>query len=181
MNPDKNDLDDWSLGWYCIRSKPRMEMVAAATLQTLNDVEVFLPRTIRQPKAKAFTAKALFPGYLFARFDPVNHIRNVHYARGVGYVVRRKEVPVHVPPQVMIELRLISPDGILEIPDLPHRVGDKVKVISGLFRGDEGTVTQLVPARERVKILFEILGRPTEVEIAEDIVDFPRSHPMGAG
>jgi len=181
MSPDNNELDDWSMGWYCIRSKPRMEMVAAATLQTLDDVEVFLPRTIRPPKAKTFTAKALFPGYLFARFDPVNHIRNVHYARGVGYVVRRKEIPVHVPPQVMIELRLISPDGILEIPDLPHRVGDKVKVISGLFRGDEGTVTQLVPARERVKILFEILGRPTEVEIDEDIVDFPSAHPMGAG
>ena len=181
MNPSENELDDWSMGWYCIRSKPRMEMVAAATLQTLDDVEVFLPRTIRPPKAKTFTAKALFPGYLFARFDPVNHIRNVHYARGVGYVVRRKEVPVHVPPQVMIELRLISPDGILEIPDLPHMVGDKVKVISGLFRGDEGTVTQLVPALERVKILFEILGRPTEVEIDEDIVDFPSAHPMGAG
>ena len=181
MNSGKNELDDWSMGWYCIRSKPRMEMMAAATLQTLDDVEVFLPRTIRPPKAKAFSAKALFPGYLFARFDPVNHIRNVHYARGVGYVVRRKEVPVHVPPQVMIELRLISPDGILEIPDLPHRVGDKVKVIAGLFRGDEGTVTQLVPARERVKILFEILGRPTEVEIDEDIVDFPSAHPMGAG
>ena len=181
MNPGENELDDWSMGWYCIRSKPRMEMVAAATLQTLDDVEVFLPRTIRPPKAKIFTAKALFPGYLFARFDPVNHLRNVHYARGVGYVVRRKEVPVHVPPQVMIELRLISPDGILEIPDLPHRVGDKVKVISGLFRGDEGTVTQLIPARERVKVLFEILGRPTEVEIDEDIVDFPSAHPMGAG
>ena len=77
----------------------------------------------------------------------------------------------------MIELRLISPDGILEIPDQPHKIGDKVKVISGLFKGDEGTVTKLVPARERVKVLFEILGRPTEVEINEDEVDFPSAHP----
>ncbi|MDC0156689.1 hypothetical protein OAK38_02905 [Verrucomicrobia bacterium] len=181
MNSGTEELKDWSKGWYCIRSKPRMEMVAASTLQTLDDVEVFLPRTIRPSKAKSFSAKALFPGYLFARFDPVNHVRNIHYARGVAYVVRRNEIPVHIPPQVMIELRLISPDGILEIPDLPHKVGDKVKVISGLFCGDEGTVTQLVPARERVKILFEILGRPTEVEIDEDIVDFPSTHPMSAG
>ena len=127
MNHPKEELIDWSVGWYCIRTKPRMETVAAATLSTLEDVEVFLPRTIRPPKAKVFSAKALFPGYLFARFDPVTHIRNVHYARGVGYVVRRKEVPVHVPPQAMIELRLISPDGLLEIPDQPHKVGDKVK------------------------------------------------------
>ena len=181
MNHPQEELIDWSVGWYCIRTKPRMETVAAATLSTLEDVEVFLPRTIRPPKAKVFSAKALFHGYLFARFDPVSHIRNVHYARGVGYVVRRKEVPVHVPPQAMIELRLISPDGLLEIPDQPHKVGDKVKVISGLFAGGEGTVTQLVPARERIKILFEILGQPREVEINEDLVDFPSAHPLGVG
>jgi hypothetical protein len=81
----------------------------------------------------------------------------------------------------MIELRLLSPDGILEIPDHPHKVGDKVKAISGLFKGDQGTVTQLVTARERVKVLFEILGRPTEVEIDEDLLDFPKAHPMSSG
>ena len=181
MNHTGQQLTDWATGWYCIRSKPRMERVAAATLSTLTNMEVFLPRTIRPPKAKAFSAQALFPNYFFARFDPVAHLRNVHYARGVAYVVRRKEIPVHVPPQVMIELRHISPDGLLEIPDQPHKVGDKVSIISGLFSGEEGTVTKLVPARDRVKILFEILGRPTEVEIDEDIVDFPSAHPLSAG
>ena len=67
-------------------------------------------------------------------------------------------MPVHVSPQVMIELRLLSPDGILEIPDQPHKIGDKIKVISGLFKGDQGVVTKLIPARERVRVLFEILG-----------------------
>jgi transcription antitermination factor NusG len=96
-------------------------------------------------------------------------------------VVRRKGIPVHVSPQVMIELRLISPDGILEIPDEPHKVGAKIKAISGIFKGDEGVVTKLVPARERVRVLFEILGRPTEVEIGEQEVDFPSAHPIGNG
>ena len=41
-------MDDWSIGWYCVRSKPRMENVAAATLSSLERVEVFLPRTQRQ-------------------------------------------------------------------------------------------------------------------------------------
>ena len=182
MNSQNSDeMKDWSYGWYCIRAKPRMEMVASSTLLTLDGMEVFLPRTQRAKKKIVQPIKPLFPGYFFARFDPVVHIRNVHYARGVAYVIRRKEVPVHVPPQVMIELRLISPDGILEIPDQPHKIGDKIKVISGLFKGDEGTVTKLVPARERIKVLFEILGRPTEVEISEDEVDFPSSHPIGTG
>lgn len=170
---------DWSMGWYCVRAKPRMETVAAATLQTLKSVEVFLPRTVRPKKIKCSPIKPLFPGYFFARFDPIVHLRNVHFARGVSYVVRRKEIPVPVSPQVMLELRLISPDGILEIPDKPHRIGDKVKAIAGLFEGEQGDVTQLIPSRERIKVLFEILGRPTEVEIDENFLDFPSTHPMG--
>ncbi len=174
-----DEKGDWSMGWYCVRAKPRMETVAAATLQTLKSVEVFLPRTVRPKKIKCSPIKPLFPGYFFARFDPIVHLRNVHFARGVSYVVRRKEIPVPVSPQVMLELRLISPDGILEIPDKPHRIGDKVNAIAGLFEGEQGDVTQLIPSRERIKVLFEILGRPTEVEIDENFLDFPSTHPMG--
>ncbi len=174
-------MEDWSIGWYCIRAKPRQELIASNTLATLDQVEVFLPQTRRRKKIQEKTLKPLFPGYFFARFDPVEHLRNVHYARGVAYIVRQKGVPVHVSRQVMIELRLLSPDGILEIPDKPHKVGDHIKAISGLFKGDEGVVTQLVPARERVRVLFEILGRPTEVEIDESDVEFPSAHPMGTG
>lgn len=175
----EDSMDDWSTGWYCLRAKPKMELVASATLSTLENVEVFFPRTQRSNKVSPQPLKPLFPGYFFARFDPVVHLRNVHYARGVAYIVRRNEVPVHVPPQVMIALRLLSPEGIVEIPDSPHRVGEKVKVISGLFKGDQGVVTQLLPARERIRVLFEILGRPTEVEINEQEVDFPTAHPIG--
>ena len=181
MSTGEDEMKDWSIGWYCIRAKPRQEMVASATLSTLDEVEVFLPRTLRTRKAKSGPLQPLFPGYFFARFDPVEHLRNVHYARGVAYIVRCKGIPVHVSPQVMIELRLLSPDGIVEIPDQPHKIGDNIKVISGIFKGDQGMVTQLIPARERVRVLFEILGRPTEVEIDEHELDFPSAHPIGTG
>ena len=177
---EEKKSDDWSIDWYCIRSKPRMEKMASASLATLDGVEVFLPRTIRPKKIAPSQIKPLFPGYLFARFDPVTHIRNIHFARGVAYIIRRKEVPVPVPPQVMIELQLISPDGIVEIPDQPHKIGDQVKIISGLFKGGNGEVTQLIPSRDRVKVLFEILGQPREIEIDENSLDFPSAHPMSS-
>ena len=82
MSNGEQEMKDWSIGWYCIRAKPRQEMVASATLSTLDEVEVFLPRTQRARKAKSGPLKPLFPGYFFARFDPVEHLRNVHYARG---------------------------------------------------------------------------------------------------
>ena len=176
----QNEEKEWSLGWYCVRAKPKMEIIAATTLNTLDSVEVFLPKTIRPKKLKEASAKPLFPGYFFARFDPVINIRNVHFARGVSYVVRRMEVPVIVPPEVMVEFRMLSPNGVLEIPDQPHKIGQKVSAIAGLFKGDEGKVVQLIPSRERIKVLFEILGRSTEVEIDENFLDFPSVHPISA-
>ena len=164
MQSDEQKMKDWSIGWYCIRAKPRQEMVASATLSTLDQVEVFLPRTQRVGKAKFAPLKPLFPGYFFARFDPVEHLRNVHYARGVAYIVRCKGVPVHVSPQVMIELRLLSHDGIFEIPDQPHKVGDNIKIITGLFKGDKGVVTKLIPARERVRYFSKFLAVPRKLK-----------------
>ena len=176
-----NHLDDWSIGWYCIRTKPKLENVAAATIQTLSSVEMFLPRTSRKRKAASKSLYPLFPGYLFARFDPVTHLRNIQFARGVSYIVKRNGIPVHVPSQIMIELKFLTSNGVLEIPDKPRRIGDKVKVISGLFKGGEGDITQLIPSRERIRLLLEILGRSTEVEIGEDQIDFPSAHPMSVG
>ena len=90
------------------------------------------------------------------------------------------EVPVIVPPEVMVEFIMLSPNGVLEIPDQPHKIGQKVRAIAGLFKGDEGKVVKLIPSRERIKVLFEILGRSTEVEIDENFLDFPSVHPISA-
>ena len=68
----------------------------------------------------------------------------------------------------------------MDIVDLPHCIGDEVQIVSGLFRGGAGKIVRLAPARERIKVLFEILGRETEVEISEEDIDFPSSNPMTA-
>ena len=97
-----------------------------------------------------------------------------------AYVIKCKDIPVQVPSEVMVELHRLSPSGILEVPDKPHEVGDEVKAIAGLFKGDKGNVTQLIPSRQRIKVLFEILGRDTEIEIGEEDVEFPSDHPIGS-
>ncbi len=173
--------NDWERAWYCVRAKPRAENWAAKSIGSIEGVEVFLPKTVPNRKKNAPPPQALFPGYLFANFDPVTQARAVQYAQGVSYVVRRNNIPIPVPHKVVTDLKGITNGGILKIPDLPHQVGDKVTIIAGLFKGASGKVTRLVSARERVKVLFEFLGRETEAEIDEDSLDFPKAHPMGAG
>ena len=92
--------EEWAVGWFCLRAKPRMELLASHSLNSLPNVEVFFPRTVRKSNEKSISPKPLFPGYFFARFDPVSDLRNVHFARGVAYIIRRKEVPVQVSPKL---------------------------------------------------------------------------------
>ena len=177
---DKSECDP--LGWYCVRSKPRSESVASFHLEKLEGVTVFLPRArrIRKSRSSSHSSQPLFPGYVFARFDPKTNLRAVHYCQGVSYVVKRQQKPVKVNDGVIATLNKVTTDGILDVVDLPHRVGDEIQIVSGLLCGGEGKIVRLAPARERIKVLFEILGRETEVEISEEDIDFPSSYPLTA-
>ena len=171
-----------STGWYCIRSKPRAEQIASFHLGEIEGVKAFLPRArrIRKSRSDKQSSQPLFPGYLFAYFDPVENLRAVNYCQGVSYVVKCQQKAVKVPDIIISELQAIGTEGILDIVDLPHSIGDEVRIVSGLFSGGEGKIVRLAPARERIKVLFEILGRETEVEISEEDIDFPSSNPMTA-
>jgi transcriptional antiterminator RfaH len=49
--------------------------------------------------------------------------------------------------------------------DPEMKVGDAVQITAGAFQGLEAVVTQLMPGKERVKVLFEFLGRQTVAEV----------------
>lgn len=163
--------------WFCIRSQPKHEHIAAAHLRTEN-FEVYLPRirfrrsTRRGP---VWFTEALFPAYLFARFDLARDLRAVRHARGVSTVVhfgnRWPEVPAE-----MIEALLanVSGDGLHIIPDLPSP-GDPVVISGGTFHGLEGLVARLIPSRQRVEVLLEFLGRQTAVELPREalVINIP--------
>src|SRR5260221_5470813 len=70
--------------WFCLRAQPKREHIAAACLPQTCEVEVFCPRlrfrklTSRGP---VWFIEAMFPGYLFARFDYANcHRRELQTA-----------------------------------------------------------------------------------------------------
>jgi transcriptional antiterminator RfaH len=43
--------------------------------------------------------------------------------------------------------------------------GDNVWIAQGAFAGLEAVVTQILPAKERVKVLMDFLGRKIEAEV----------------
>src|ERR1700757_3743526 len=89
--PPRGQTDSTVPAWHCLRSQPKHEHIAAAHLRMLKEVTVFCPR-IRFKRATrqglAWVTEAMFPGYLFARFELAEMHRQVRYAHGVSGIVR---------------------------------------------------------------------------------------------
>src|SRR3989449_7461124 len=94
--------------WFCLRAQPKHEHIAAAHLKQEPDIEVYLPRIRFRRSTRqgpVWFTEALFPNYLFARFDLATCLRKVHHARGVSGVVHFGEHWPKIPDAVIEELR----------------------------------------------------------------------------
>jgi transcriptional antiterminator RfaH len=154
--------------WFCLKSQPKHEHIAAAHLRQTSAVEVFLPR-IRFKRATrqgtVWVTEALFPGYLFARFDWQDSLRVVQHSRGVRGVVHFGERWPAIPGETIRELQqAVGEAGLRTIPEqfLP---GDEVEITEGAMRGLRAVVTRVLPGRERIAVLMEFLGRQTMIEL----------------
>jgi transcriptional antiterminator RfaH len=163
--------DAATAAWFCLRSEPKHEHIAAACLAKEPEVEVYLPR-IRFKRATrrgpVWFTEALFPGYLFARFVLAACLRRVSHARGVRGVVHFGGRWPVVPDSAIEELRLVlGGDRVHVIPE-ELQPGEAVRVAGGAFHGLRAVVTRVMPSRERVAVLLEFLGRQTTVELAQE-------------
>ena len=94
--------------WYCLRTQPKREHIAAASLREIGEIEVVCPR-LRYKKVtrrgKIWWMEPLFPGYLLARFILEEKHRAVSYAAGVSGILRFGESVPTVAPDFIEELR----------------------------------------------------------------------------
>jgi len=159
-----------SRDWFCVRTKPKQERVAAAQLARLAGVEVFAPR-IRfrrnTKRGRVWFEEALFPGYIFARFNFEMQVRLVSSTYGVRGLVRFDGECATVPEDLIETLRAERIDDapiVIEEPSV--KVGDEAVVTDGALYGLQAVVTQVLSGGERVKILMDMMGTEIEAEIA---------------
>jgi transcriptional antiterminator RfaH len=155
--------------WFCLRSQPKHEHIAAARLRQCDGIEVFCPRVRIQRSTRrglVWFTEALFPNYLFARFTWGQSHALVRSCQGVSGIVRFGDHVPDVPTGALNDLRTYMEDAELKTVSFSLAEGDDVEVVEGPFRGQNGVVKQLLPARERVKVLLEVLGGVTEVDLS---------------
>jgi transcriptional antiterminator RfaH len=171
-----------NIAWFCVRSQPARQNVAAAHLRSFG-IEVFNPH-MRLKKATRlgvlWRSEPLFTNYLFARFSITEQHRRVRYAFGVADIVRFGATPREVAETEIADLRAQWGPSEEFLVEQKVKPGDTVKLSGRLFHGIEAEVLCLLPSRQRVKVLLDFLGGPKEAEInAEDIVS--STHPQALG
>ena len=148
--------------WFCLRAEPKREHLAATALRRRFGIECLSPRlrfrklTQRGP---VWFVEAMFPGYLFAKFVYSTQYRAVESSHGVRGILRFGERLATLPEDTVIALQ--SKAGAEEVVtvDSSPKIGQPVQLIEGPFQGLEVVVTQLLPARERIRVLLEFFAR----------------------
>ena len=169
--------------WFCLRSQPKHEHIAAAHLRLLEEVTVFSPR-IRFKRSTCrgvvWVTEAMFPGYLFAKFALAEMLRPVRYAHGVSGIVRFADRFPTIDEQTVE--RLMDQTDSVGVREMEYGLsqGDDVRITDGIFAGLDAVVIQVLPARERVKVLMDFLGRKIEAEVNHSSILRHTAHPLAA-
>jgi transcriptional antiterminator RfaH len=84
---------------------------------------------------------------------------------GVTELVRFGSQCPSIPGEVIEGLRALL--GAQDVYVIEDRLapGDAVRIFEGPFEGLEAIVTRVLPAGERVRVLLDLLGRQTSVEL----------------
>ena len=179
----KMEQDGAEPAWYCLRSQPKHEHIAAAHLRLLEEVTVFCPRIRFKRSTRqgvVWVTEAMFPGYLFARFELMTMHRKVQYAQGVSAIVRFADRYPTIDEDSLEQLMAhTGANGVTEM-NYGLSQGDCVRISGGLFAGLDAVVVKVLPAKERVRILMDFLGRKIEAEVGYANVLRYQVHPLAA-
>ena len=157
----------FSKAWYCARTKPKHEHIAATSVGRNLGLETFNPRLRVERSTRrgvVHTVEPLFPCYIFVHGHAAA-LDEIRYVTGVSTLVHFGQQIPTVPDSVIEELReCFEQEEPLWVEDRLFP-GAEVSFTDGAFRGLQAIVLRLLPARQRVQILLDILGRPTLVEV----------------
>jgi transcriptional antiterminator RfaH len=96
--------------------------------------------------------------------------RAVESSHGVRGIVRFGERLATLPENTVVALQSRAASDEIVTIDSSLKIGQPVHIIEGPFQGLEVVVTQLLPAKERIRVLLDFLGRSMEMEVPAEKV-----------
>jgi len=174
------------MGWYAVNALSNQELTARKALLKAIELaglgerfgEVLVPTedvVELSNGRKRTTKRRLMPGYMFVQMtmdDETWHcVKNSQ--KIIGFVGDDKN-PKAMRDREVARLRQEEEEGHVRAkPKQTFEEGSNVRVIDGPFLNFTGTVEEVMPQKQKVRVLVLIFGRPTPVEL--DFVQIERA------
>jgi transcription elongation factor/antiterminator RfaH len=151
--------------WYALYTKPHKERQVKGLLRQ-QGIETYLPTVRRKYRRRDRPDRVVFfPCYLFARVDfDVTLRSDVAWMPGIRRIVGTGDQPAIVPDEIIALVRRRL-EGTDEVDPEGLQQGDRVRITSGPLRDLEAVFDQPLSAADRVRILLDVMGRMTPVDI----------------
>ncbi len=156
--------------WYAIYTHVNFEERVASALEA-QGFEVYLPLLRNWDRRRGVLVwKPAFPRYLFVHCHLTpDEWRAIKKTRGVLQFVGM-EKPEPIPDEEIQSVRIVLEGANGEVEGHPFlKVGDKVKVVAGPFKGAVGYLVE-VCKRHKLIVGIEVLGRAVMTEIDANCV-----------
>jgi transcriptional antiterminator RfaH len=154
--------------WYCARTKPKHEHIAAANVRKNLKLEIFNPRLSLDRATQRGVVRSvepLFPCYIFVRCVIEEKLNEIQHTNGISSLVRFGQRIPKVGDSIIEDLqKYFKAEEPMMVED-SLAPADEVIIADGAFAGMQAKVLRVMPATRRVQILLHILGGPTSVEV----------------
>jgi transcription antitermination factor NusG len=164
----KLDGKSEGLKWYALQVHARKEQLVASQLENRN-LECFLPtyKSLRKWSDRTKEIQqALFPGYVFCRFDYENR-QPVVMTTGVTQVVGTGKVAIPIADTEIEALQVAVSSGIPAQPWPYLRTGQYVQINYGHLAGLQGILVNF-KGNHRVVLSVTLLQRSLALEVELD-------------
>jgi transcriptional antiterminator NusG len=162
--------------WYVVQvysgyeQKVRLSLIERVKQASLDAEfgEILIPtETVQDPqRVKRVSSRTFYPGYIFVQMalsDQAWHVVR-DTPKVTGFVGGRTPQPVPA-PEIQSVVQQVEEGAAKPRPRIMFEQGDHVRVNDGAFANFTGTIEEVKPEKQKVRVLVSIFGRATPVEL----------------
>ncbi len=164
--------------WYVVQTYSGYEnKVKESLLQRIKEHnkeaqfgEVLIPtETVQETRGNGkqrVRQKTSFPGYLFVEMEMSEDAWHLvkDTPKVTSFIGNQKPQEV-APPQIDDLKKSVVEGAVKPKPRVSFEAGDEIRVIDGAFANFSGTVEEVKPDKQKLRVKVSIFGRATPVEL----------------
>lgn len=165
-----------SMKWYVVQvysgfeQKVKLSLAERIRQANMDDSfgDILIPTETVQDNqgSRRVSSKTFYPGYIFVQMTMSDEAWHVvrDTPKVTGFVGGRKPQPVPA-PEIQSVVQQVEVGKVFVKQKVNFAAGDHVRVNDGAFANFTGTVEEVKPEKQKVRVLVSIFGRATPVEL----------------